>query len=102
VLHRQKAQRGFSPLPVAPVEVPVAEPVVGGAESVFPGAGGSTGLFLLANIPRLTGLASPPHRSVTSKNTNAPARDGFLVHPAIFETRDAARRAAAPLVRYAT
>jgi hypothetical protein len=39
VLHLQKAQRGFSPLPVAPVEVPVAEPVVGGAESVFPGGG---------------------------------------------------------------
>ena len=37
MLHLQKAQRGFSPLPVAPVEVPVAEPVVGGAESVFPG-----------------------------------------------------------------
>ena len=37
VLHLQKAQRGFSPLPVAPVEVPVAEPVVGGAVSVLPG-----------------------------------------------------------------
>jgi hypothetical protein len=52
--------------------------------------------------PIVVRMESPPHRSVASTNTNAPARDGFLVHPPIFKTRDATRRAAAPLVRYAT
>jgi hypothetical protein len=32
-------------------------------------------------------MESPLHRSVTFMNTNAPARDGFLVHPPIFKAR---------------
>ena len=59
-------------------------------------------------IPLATSIAtivvrmkSPPHRSVTYAYTNAPARDGFLVHSPIFKTRgcDTARSRAASEIR---